>query len=481
MIASLCLCCCVLAAAQPVERADWVLVPRLSRAQELVYRGTFTEEASGDGVQFNRTYRIESRVFVLETPPPGASVALLTVLRLRNPPGSGVVRAAAPAEDFSLYSVRLALARIDLQGRVTAEAGGPLTVPLDGPPTLECGAFVEMPRSRVGPDRTWEVAEDGRPPRSWTAGSSETVNGTGCVKLVGVQQSDDWDRPRTDRVAWRRTDTVWVAPRTGVAHRVERTIERREPARKEPTQRTTLRYELESNLQYPGPLFADRRKEIQQARGFAESAAPLLPTPTKNVPQLEALLTKINYHLDNQPPTPYREAILEVKRRVEAARRGEAPPAPPPETPAARPPTAALGQVAPDFVATDFTSQETARLRRWQGRPVVLFFYNPTSATAEELLRFAQSLQELHRERVAVVGLAMSNDADKVRKQHAELRLGFPILNGQGLRVSYNVEATPQLVVLDAEGLVRSIHVGWGGETADEVTAALKKCLGGRR
>src|SRR5262249_38741550 len=229
----------------------------------------------------------------------------LTVLRLRNPSGSGVQRGGTPAEDLSLYSARMTMARIDLQGRVTAPAGVSLTVPLDGPPTLECGAFVEMPHSRVGPDRTWEVSEEGRPPRSWTAGGGEMVNGTSCIKLVGVQQSDDWDRPRADRIAWRRTDTVWMAPRTGVAHRVERLIERREPARKEPTQRTVLRYELESNLQYPGPLFADRRREIQQARAFAESAAPLLPTPTKNVPQLEALLTKINHHLENQPPTPY--------------------------------------------------------------------------------------------------------------------------------------------------------------------------------
>jgi peroxiredoxin len=476
MIASLCLCCCALATAQPANHAEWLLVPRLSRAQELIYRGSFTEEAVGSGVQFDRTYRLEARALVLDTTPQGAEVALLTVLRLRQP--RGVAPVGAPLrEDFSIYSTRLELARVDLQGRVTASPGVVLAVPLDGPPSIEHGAFVEAPRKRTGPEGTWEVSEDGRPPRSWKTAGNETVNGASCVKLVGVQQSDDWERPRADRAAWRRVDTVWIAPRTGVAQRVERVIERREVTRQEPSQRTVLRYELESNLQYPGQLFADRRREIQQARAFAESAAPLVQTPTKHTPQLEALLSKINHHLENQPPTPYREAILAVQRRVEAARRGESPPAPPQEMPVATTATAALGQPAPDFVATDFTSQETARLRRWQGKPVLMVFYNPNSTTTEELLRFAQSVHDLHRERVAVVGLAMSNDADKVRQQHAGLRLGYPILNGMGLRVGYGVEATPRLMVLDAEGIVRGIYVGWGGETEDAVTGELKKCL----
>lgn len=478
MIATLCMCCCVVVVAQPVERNDWLLVPRLSRAQELVYRGSFTEEAAGTGVQFSRTYRFESRVFVLDTPPQGADVTFLTVLRLRNQPATGVARVSGPAEDASIYSVRLELARVDLQGRVTAEAGSSIANPIDGPPTIEWGAFVEVPRNRLGPDQTWEVNEEGRPVRGWKVAGTETINGISCVKLVGTQQSDDWDRPRADRTAWKRQDLVWMSSRLGIAQRVERTIERREPGRKEPTQKSVLSYELESNLQYPGQLFADRKREVQQARAFTESAAPLLAAPAKMGPQLEALTSKINLHLETQPPTPYRDAILQVKRRVEAARRGETPPALPSENPGAAPTVVALGQLAPDFVAPDFTSTESARLRRFQGKPVLMVFYNPSSRTADDLLRFAQKVQEGHRDQATVIGLAMTTDADRVRKQLNELRLEFILLNGQGLTISYGVEATPKMVLLDAEGMVRGSYVGWGTETADEVTAELKKWVG---
>src|SRR5262249_3718199 len=159
-------------------------------------------------------------------------------------------------------SVRLEVARVDLQGHLTPGAGISLVVPLEGPPTVECGAFVEVPLGRISPDHPWQVAEPGRPTRTWKVIGSEVILGTLCLKLEGVQQSEDWERPRADRAAWRRTDQVWLSLKQGVAHRVERTIERREPAREESTQRSVTRYDLETTLQYPGQLFEDRKREI---------------------------------------------------------------------------------------------------------------------------------------------------------------------------------------------------------------------------
>src|SRR5262249_11300437 len=118
------------------------------------------------------------------------------------------------------------------------------------------------------------------------------------------------------------------------------------------------------------------------------------------------------------------------------------------------------------------------RLRRWQGRPVLMVFYSPASQTAEELLQFAQGVHDNFRGQVAVVALAMSEDAERVRKQHDGLRLSFPVLNGVVLRISDAVKDTPQLMVLDAEGVVRGSYIGWGRETPDEVLAEVRKWQG---
>jgi hypothetical protein len=471
MEATFCLLTCALALAQPAEQTDWTLGPRLSRGQELVYRGTVTEEALGKAVQFSRSYRLESRAFILDAPARGLEVALLTILKNRSARPEGV----APGDPSA---VRLELVHVDPQGKLTGDANASLAASLDGPATVECGAFVELPRARVTLNKPWVVAEPGRTPHTWKATGTEVINGASCLRVEGFQQSEDWEQPRGDHTAWRRRDLVWLAPRLGVAYRVERTIELREPARTEPTQRQVTRYELESSLQYPGQLFEDRRREILQARTLQENAAPLLPNPGNTTPrQFEVILAKISYHLDNQPPTPYREAVLQVKRRVEAAQRGESAVTPLHEETGPTPTVAKLGQVAPDFVVTNLLTRESFRLRHSVGRPILMVFYSPTSVTAEEVLRFALTLSDKHPQKLAVIGFAVSDETNRVRKQQADMRLSIPILSGKGIRTSYAVDATPKLVVLDADEVVRGSWVGWGQETPAAVTEELQKWL----
>ena len=51
----------------------------------------------------------------------------------------------------NLAAVRLELAKVDPRGRIKTGAGVSLVVPLDGPPTVECGAFIEAPNGRLQP------------------------------------------------------------------------------------------------------------------------------------------------------------------------------------------------------------------------------------------------------------------------------------------------------------------------------------------
>ncbi|HVS35559.1 MAG TPA: redoxin domain-containing protein [Gemmataceae bacterium] len=456
----------------PAFRGEWAVAPHLTKAQELVYRGTFTEEADGAGVQFNRNFRLETRVFVMDASAKGADAAFFTVLKSRDAQANVPAGGAEPAAE----SVRLELAHVDLQGDVTADPGVSLAVPLEGPPTVECGVFTALPDGKVTADSTWEATEEGRPVRSWRVVGVESIDRERCLKLEGVQKSDDWDKPRGDRAAWRRTDTVWLSPRLGAASQVERVIERREPAHRQPTYKSVLRYNLEEPMQWPDRLAEDRQREITQARAFADAAAPLLTTPAKYGPQLTALMNRIAYHLDHQPKTDYREAILQVKRRIEAAQRGETPPAPAnADTPDATPAVVAVGAPAPDFLAPDLVGARTFRLRSTLGQPVLLVFYNPASPSAPVVLAYAQQMSDAHKD-VTVLTLSMTGDGDAARKQHADLKLTVPLLDGNGLRTSYDVNGTPQLMVLDGKGVLRGDFTGWGRETAEEVMEELGRC-----
>jgi hypothetical protein len=465
MIATLCLIGGALAMAQaperPAPRGEWSLEPRLNRAQELAYRGSFTEEATDSRVQFNASYRLELRAFVLEAAPSGARVALLTVLRGRD-------GGDAPG------SARLEVVQVSPRGRVLAPAAVALA-PLHGMPTCECGGFVEVPAGRVGVGQTWDAAETGRPLRTWTVAGAELANGAACVKLVGVQQTDDWDQARGDRRAWRRQDVVWLSTRSGVAYRVERTVERREPGHRQPTYRSVTRYDLDSSLQYNGD-YDERADDIRQARAFADAAAPLIADPARHGPQLSTLLDRINFHLEqHQSRTPYREAVLQVRRRVEAARRGETPPAAPLEEEDAPASGASTGAAAPDFLAPDLAAGGSSRLRSWLGRPVLLVFYSPAAPVAADVLRFAQGLADAHPQGLTVIALCVSGKGEAAVQQRRELKLTLPLLDGTGLMSTYGVNSTPRLVLIDAAGVVRGLYLGWGDETVGEVQEEVKR------
>jgi peroxiredoxin len=460
---------------------DWLLVPRLHRSQELVYHGTFTEEGRGGRVQFSRSYRLETRILVLDTPPNGADLAVLTLLKHRSSRGAAGIPVANPpvlSGDSALVSVRLERMHVNLQGKISSDPNVNLLVPLDGAPTLECGAFIALPDGRVGVGQEWTALEGERPPLTWRVIGSEMSGGANCLKLSGEQKSDDWDHPRGDRSAWRRQEIVWLSPQLGLATHLEREILQREPAQREATQRSVLRLDLESSFVLSGQAGDSRRQEVTQAFTFRDSLAPLLKQPTHFGPHLSALLRRIEQYLENQPETPYRPAVYQVKRRVEAAQRGETPPEPITDI---RPiPTgAAVGQRAPDFIATNFTAGGSAQLRRLMGKPTVLVFYHPDSQTAPTVLLFAQQLLARYSQRINVVGMSISDKADGVRRQHAGLRLTYPVLSAGGLRGSFGVASTPKIVLLDGNNVIRGEYLGWanGGETAREVDAELRRWL----
>jgi len=460
---------------------DWLLTPRLRRFQELVYRGTFTEEGRDGNVQFSRSYRLDTRFFVLDTPPGGADVAVLTLLKHRSSTGGTPVPSGGmlvAAGDASLVSVRLERIHVDLQGKITSEADVNLLVPLDGAPTLECGAFVALPEGRIGVGQEWTTLEGDRPALTWRVVGTEMAAGNNCIKLIGEQKSDAWDHPRGDRSAWRRQETIWLEPHLGLATRLEREILQREPAQHEATQRSLLRLEMESSFLLSDQAGESRRQEIMQTLAFRDSLTPLMKQPMRYGPHLSALLRRIEHHLENQPETPYRPAVLQLKRRVEAAQRGETPPEPVSDL---RPiPTgAAIGQRAPDFIATNFTNGGSAQLRRWIGKPVVLVFYHPASQTALPVLHFAQQLLTKYPQRVVVVGMSISDKADLVRRQQAEWGLTFPVLSAGGLRSSFGVTSTPKIILLDGHNIIRGEYLGWAsrGETAREVEEELRRWL----
>jgi peroxiredoxin len=458
----------------PASGTEWQIAPKLNRGEELVYRGTFVEESTGQGVQHQGSHRLESRVFVMDATAKGAEVGVLTIVQ--EQPARGSSQEIAPP-----LSVRLELARVTPQGRIVRSGGiegGPIgAVPLHGPAPIETGMFIDLTNARVAKGQAWETVDPGKPSRKWRVLGSESVNETPCVKLLGVQQSDDWDEPRGDRAAWRRRDTLWVAPNLGVALRLERATEFREPGRQTISQKTVTSYTLENRMVYPDALAEDRRREITLVHQLSEKAAPHLREPERAPAKyFDEVLGRVAQHCENHPATPYRDVVKQLKRRLEAARRGEVAPVAFVEQAPTTPTRIALGQAAPDFVVTELDKKESVRLRKLLGRPIVMVFYNPTARNAAEVLKFAKGIAETHSADATVLGFALTDEPAEALAQRDQIGFAFPVLSGFGLKLTYAVEATPKIVVLDAAGIVRGAYVGWGTEVPHLIRQELDSC-----
>jgi peroxiredoxin len=464
VVTSFCLLTCGLALGQPLERPEWQLAPHLFPGLELVYSGSFSEEALIPGVKFERTYRLDSTLFVLESKQDGWQTAFLTAMSLRGPKDG-------PTPPTS---VRLEIGNVNKKGRIKGKVN--LGIPLAGPPTIESGAIVELPAIPVRSNNPWFTTEEGRPPWRWEILGTAMCNGTSCLKLSGEQLSEDWDRPRADQTAWRRRDTIWLAPQLGIAYRVERVIERRDPARRDPTHRLTVRYDLESRIKYPGKFFEDRQNEIEKALKFREEAETLLSQPGPNPLQIEALQNRIARHLETGP-TPYRLAITHLQTRLESARRGELNPTQVHEEEPLTMPATKVGDRVPDFLCTDLTTKESVRLYRKLGKPILIAFYNPATETGKQVLDFCQGMSNRYPKNLTILPMAVTDDPALACRQHAERKLPFPILDGRGLHRTFGVDATPRFVVLDKDGILRTACTGWSPENTREIGNEIRGCF----
>jgi hypothetical protein len=73
--------------------------------------------------------------------------------------------------------------------------------------------------------------------------------------------------------------------------------------------------------------------------------------------------------------------------------------------------------------------------------------------------------------------LAVTDNVELVQKQHKEMKLPFPILDGNSMHEMFGVDALPRLVVVDGEGVVRWTATGWGLHTPAEIEEQLQRWM----
>ena len=304
-------------------------VPQLRpvRGDEWTYRGTVSESVSRLDLRFRRKHEVEVRVLALEVHPDYADLAVLTLLRRADdlvsqavPAVTGTVETDAPP------AVRLDLIRLYEKGTAVL-----LLPPATWPLVLnDKSPVTTLPMVPLESFTSFEFGV--LPPHGWTAGAGEYVAGERCVPMAQTRQSLNWDEPRGGQTAVQIVEQTWLSTRDGSVRKLHRKIVNRDGFRTEPAVTVETTLEVDSQTRVLGREFERYSQEIEFAYAYGRELVGWLPNAARMGPQpFEARLRLVNDFLrDRRVGTPYREAVLSVRRRLEAARNGEAAPVPSP-------------------------------------------------------------------------------------------------------------------------------------------------------
>ena len=465
----------LLLAAPPTEGTG----PRFEKGLEVRWTGTFTEASFRPGVRAVRSYDVDTRLFVLDTGDYGAEAVLFTRVFLKPDRTSTELPAGI---------VRIELVRIDPKGKVLvlpspADPDNPAPkarpwppVQLNGLPAHEAGLFFEFPDKPLKTGLTWAREDAGRPIVNWKVADADSFRGQPALKVVAEQKTSGYYTDRIRQTEWRKQETLTVIPAHGFAARLERVIEKRDTEAEELAFRSVLTLEQQGKVTYPGRLYDERREEGLHAAAFTAMLDRALATGGREGSKpFEAVARRAQAYLSDHGASdtvPYREAILAVRNRAESAAKGNLPPAPPPEEPAPPADPLEIGKLVQDITAPGVSAPGSMKLSALKGKPVLLAYFQSTAPSAAPVLKLAN---ELHaRKIVTVVPLAIGS-LKEAKGLIADLKPTVPVYDGLEVYKTHGLEATPVFVVIDADGVVRHVARGWGGETAVAVTREVER------
>jgi hypothetical protein len=424
------------------------LSPHWTPGQELLFRGTVRAEALGQTIQLSSEYKLEVRALVLGETTGQTEIACCTKLTLAPSPGS----AAHPA------SVHLTLMAMDSVGRiVSSNYPHGLCLPIDVPATWEQGWIVPSNISASAPAAQWEVPEPGRLPRRFQL---LAVNPSQC-QISCHQESSDWNKPRADSTAWKRSETITFDLKQQLPIKITRLIERRAPAHQKITSRLTTEYELVSSRVLDGPLLAVQRRDIEQIRQFQRQVQTLAAAAeardcTAQFQRLARDLEKFQY---SGGGTAYREALGSLQSLVQAGL----------ENRLANPWAAADKVDLPSMTDCKLlgTDGKTAvTLSQFRGRPCLLIFMKPGTSLTQQVMAWANQFQTSLGSRTCVcLYLTTASEGPKILQatfeEPAPLRF---FLQGQTLATEQKVTETPHFLLLNVDGAIAFECTGWGPE-----------------
>ncbi len=136
-----------------------------------------------------------------------------------------------------------------------------------------------------------------------------------------------------------------------------------------------------------------------------------------------------------------------------------------------------LGKPAADWEAKDLDGK-SHRLADYRGKVVLLDFWYRGCGWCMHAMPQVKQLAETFRDQpVAVLGMTIDEDVKDARIVVEAMDLRYPVIRAQGLPAKYGVDGYPTLIVIDPQGKVREVHVGYSPRLFEELSELVRKLL----
>ncbi len=139
-----------------------------------------------------------------------------------------------------------------------------------------------------------------------------------------------------------------------------------------------------------------------------------------------------------------------------------------------------LGKPAADWEVKDIAGKSHS-LKDYRGKVVILdFWYRGCGWCIRAMPQVKEVADAFKSEPVAVLG--MNTDAQDKDAQFVidEMALNYPTLKAKGVPEKYGVRGFPTLIIIDKEGNVADIHVGYSPHLRQDVSETIKRLLSAR-
>jgi thiol-disulfide isomerase/thioredoxin len=141
---------------------------------------------------------------------------------------------------------------------------------------------------------------------------------------------------------------------------------------------------------------------------------------------------------------------------------------------------ALLGATSPEWSATDLAGKAHA-MNDYHGNVVVLdFWYRGCGWCIRAMPQVKEIAARFQGRPVQVLGMNTDEREADARFVVDTLGVDVPTLKAKGLPEKYNVTSFPTLLVLDQQGIIRDVHVGYSPTLANDVAESIEGLLRNR-